>query len=132
VQSPDGRWAYTLYASDEPFIHALDTANRTAVCIDLPKAISGGVASAKLALRGGSLAVTEQGQTAATVDLASFKVSQPAPAAPKPRPTPAASHGGGTPWLLWLIPAILLAAVGLIALRRRVPSSGEWSTSSRA
>lgn len=37
--SPDGRWAYTLYDGDghEPFIHALDTVGRRAVCIDLPQ-----------------------------------------------------------------------------------------------
>lgn len=36
--SPDGRWAYTLYARQkaEPFVHALDTVRREAFCIDLP------------------------------------------------------------------------------------------------
>ena len=34
--SGDGRWAYTLYEGTEhPFVHALDTANRAARCIDL-------------------------------------------------------------------------------------------------
>ncbi|HEU5141520.1 MAG TPA: hypothetical protein VFU04_00010 [Solirubrobacterales bacterium] len=39
ASSPDGRWAYTLYDGDghEPFIHALDTVGRRAVCIDLPQ-----------------------------------------------------------------------------------------------
>lgn len=39
ASSPDGRWAYTLYdgLDHEPFIHALDTVGRTAVCIDLPQ-----------------------------------------------------------------------------------------------
>jgi hypothetical protein len=38
LTSPDGRWAYTLYArqSEAPFIHALDTVERKAYCIDLP------------------------------------------------------------------------------------------------
>jgi hypothetical protein len=37
--SPDGRWAYTLYDGNggEPFVHALDTVGRRAVCIDLPQ-----------------------------------------------------------------------------------------------
>ena len=37
VASADGRWHYTLYdgAGSHPFIHALDTVGRTAVCIDL-------------------------------------------------------------------------------------------------
>ena len=36
--TPDGRWAYTLYArtKGKPFVHALDTARRRAFCIDLP------------------------------------------------------------------------------------------------
>jgi hypothetical protein len=36
--SADGAWVYTLYArsSGSAFIHALDAANRAAVCIDLP------------------------------------------------------------------------------------------------
>ncbi len=38
ASSPDGRWAYTLYArrGDHPFVHALDTAKREAFCVDLP------------------------------------------------------------------------------------------------
>jgi len=38
AMSPDGRWAYTLYARQKgrPFVHALDTARREAFCIDLP------------------------------------------------------------------------------------------------
>lgn len=37
--SADGRWAYTLYdgGGGTPFVHALDTAGRTAHCIDLPQ-----------------------------------------------------------------------------------------------
>jgi hypothetical protein len=36
--SPDGRWAYTLYARPKhgPFVHALDTARGEAYCVDLP------------------------------------------------------------------------------------------------
>ena len=40
--SPDGRWAYTLYArqAQEPFVHALDTTRGEAFCIDLPLRIA--------------------------------------------------------------------------------------------
>ena len=36
--SADGRWAYTLYARPgaEPFVHALDTVEGDAYCVDLP------------------------------------------------------------------------------------------------
>jgi protein MpaA len=39
ASSPDGRWAYTLYDGNggEPFIHALDTVARRAICVDLPQ-----------------------------------------------------------------------------------------------
>ena len=34
--SPNGRWAYTLYdGAEHPFVHALDTKRRRAVCVDL-------------------------------------------------------------------------------------------------
>jgi hypothetical protein len=38
TSSRDGRWAYTLYArqSAAPFVHALDTIEQKAYCIDLP------------------------------------------------------------------------------------------------
>ncbi len=38
LQAPGGGWAYTLYegGEDGAFVHALDTGNRTAHCIDLP------------------------------------------------------------------------------------------------
>jgi hypothetical protein len=38
LTTPDGRWAYTLYArqGEPPFVHALDTVGRKAYCIDLP------------------------------------------------------------------------------------------------
>ena len=36
--APDGRFVYTLYQQNDnyPFVHALDTVHRTAVCIGLP------------------------------------------------------------------------------------------------
>jgi hypothetical protein len=40
VASRDGRWAYTLYTgSRERFLHALDTVNGHAVCVDLPQLV---------------------------------------------------------------------------------------------
>jgi hypothetical protein len=37
VASRDGRWAYTLYTGKETFLHALDTVQGRAVCVDLPQ-----------------------------------------------------------------------------------------------
>jgi len=41
--SDNGRWVYTLYANPDnyPFVHALDSATKTAVCIGLPWKWSG-------------------------------------------------------------------------------------------
>ena len=74
----DGRWAYTLYARAEskPFVHALDTANRKAYCIDLPLALG---RPEQMGLRLGlradrMLDVRNGGKMVATVDTRSFVV----------------------------------------------------------
>jgi hypothetical protein len=38
VTTGDGRWIYTFYSNGNnyPFVHALDAANRTAVCVGIP------------------------------------------------------------------------------------------------
>ena len=42
TMGPGNRWAYTLYrrTNGEMFVHALDTPNSLAVCIDLPKKVA--------------------------------------------------------------------------------------------
>jgi hypothetical protein len=77
--SRDGRWAYTLYSGgEETFIHALDTVGRTAACIDLemlpPDADVSGV---RLGVRPGRIEVRERGRLLATVDSATFAVTEP-------------------------------------------------------
>jgi hypothetical protein len=134
VQSADGRWAYTLYAGDEPFVHALDTVARTAVCVDLPASLGNDIGEARLALHGGTLQVTAPGrpQPLAVVDLRTFEVGRPAAAAAAPRPRatprpqPAAIDAGGPPWALWAIPLAGVVALAVYA-RRRMSSSGAWS-----
>jgi hypothetical protein len=121
VQSGEGRWAYTLYAGDEPFIHALDTEGRTAVCIDLPNLTPDEIGAAKLALDGGALTVERDGTPLASVDLKTFKVTEPAKAAPKPTATPraATTSDAGPPILLWAVPFLAFAALALAGGRRR-------------
>ena len=77
--SPDGRWAYTLYArrGHEPFVHALDTVRKEAFCIDLPLPLAQprqlelrlalGHRAAALTVRLGRVAM-------ATIDTESFEV----------------------------------------------------------
>jgi hypothetical protein len=75
---PGGRWVYTLYARPgAPFIHALDTANRAAVCIDLPwKGTDNELATMRLSLNadGSKLTVqTRDGKAMVVVDTKTHK-----------------------------------------------------------
>jgi hypothetical protein len=80
--SGDGRWVYTLYSSGDnyPFVHALDTKERTAVCIGLPWDWSNAgdaITEAQLQLDGGKLAVVGGGgQPRFELDTRTFEVSE--------------------------------------------------------
>jgi hypothetical protein len=127
TMSPDGRWAYTLYAkpSGAPFIHALDTERRTAACIDLDDLSSDTIGEAKLTLSGGSLRVEGPAGPLAVVDTRTFAVSdpaaeqRPAPPAPAPRAASSGGDGNGAPWGLAFIALVPLAGLVIVARRRR-------------
>jgi hypothetical protein len=76
-----GGWAYTLYgkpSGEEHFVHALDTRNRAAVCIDLPWDVPvGAIMAVRMEVRpDGKLVLTQPGVgTLASVDTTSFKVA---------------------------------------------------------
>jgi hypothetical protein len=78
----DGRWIYTLYArqKNEPFVHALDTVDRKAYCIDLPLRHLGQLEQMALQLRfakGHMLAVLRSdGATLAAVDLEKLEAQE--------------------------------------------------------
>jgi hypothetical protein len=78
VSSADSSWAYTLYSRDTgtAFIHALDTAHRRAVCIDLPwHAGPDSLLSVRMAIAGEGLVLTQRGAgRLARVDLKTFHV----------------------------------------------------------
>jgi dipeptidyl aminopeptidase/acylaminoacyl peptidase len=116
TMSPDGRWAYTLYSGDHNFIHALDTQEGTARCIDLP---GGDLSAERLSLSGPTLLVGD----AATIDLRTFALAKaPASPAATPRatPTPApAKEGGGTPWVPVALGLAALGGVGVLTRRLR-------------
>ena len=134
TSSPDGQWAYTLYDSAKhPFVHALDTKHRTAVCIDLDRGRT--LWGATLGLNGPSLDVTGRGgRLLARIDTRTHEVVMQAPARTKPAApsdrsaaTPGTSSGGdddaGTSWLPLALPTaalLLLAAAGRrVVLKRR-------------
>jgi hypothetical protein len=132
--SHDGAWAYTLYAGDKPFVHALDTAHRTARCIDVPaSAVSGdlGATQLRLSADGRRLRIESGGTPLAIVDARTFKVSEPGvpqPASPAPPAKPAAAaDGGGSsfPWALLggIAAALVLAAAAVTVAARRYAGS---------
>jgi hypothetical protein len=152
--SPDGRWAYTLYDSHEhPFVHALDTSGRTAVCIALDD-LQGDLWGATLDLNGPNLDVTGRGgRLLARIDTRTHEViwQIPAPksrkaaaderakrlaAAAAARRTDDAEADAGISWLPLALPTaafILLALAGRrLVLKRRAaaPISGAWEQSS--
>lgn len=81
--SASGRWVYTLYQQNTnyPFIHALDTVDHRAVCIELPtnlKADQAWISSARLALTSGKLAITtNSGITRFILDTHTFHLATP-------------------------------------------------------
>ena len=114
VTSPSGRWAYTLYDGTEghPFIHALDTVKRRAVCIDLDD-VHGDPFRLRLESdeAGSELMVTRGKRVLAMVDTKSFEVRYPDGDAAAAQDT----SSGGIPWPL---PAAVLALLGGALLAR--------------
>lgn len=77
TESREGAWAYTLYgrARKAPFVHALDTVHRRAVCVDLPwRTTPRWLGQARLHVRGRELLVRARGRTMARVDTRTFEV----------------------------------------------------------
>jgi hypothetical protein len=115
VSDAHGRWAYTLYdGAEHPFVHALDTEGRTAVCIDLD------VRAATLAMQGRRLDVMRHGRVVASINTVTHRLVRDQPAA-------VAEDDAGTSWLPIAGPTtalLLLAAVGrrrLVATRTAAP-----------
>ena len=116
TMSPDSRWAYTLYSGEQNFVHALDTKQGTARCIDLP---SGDLLAQRLTLDGPLLQVGDL----ATIDLRTFALTDEpvTPAAtPQATATPApATDQGGIPWVPVALGLVALAVLGLLTHRVR-------------
>jgi hypothetical protein len=127
--SADGRWAYTLYqpAEGDPFVHALDTATRRAFCVELPTLSGADATALSLRLRGdgGVLSVDSTAGPQAAIDTRTLAVSRPAPgtAARPARAGPEARGGWATP-AFGVLPLVGLAAIALIARRRRRTAAG--------
>ncbi|MDQ5834921.1 MAG: hypothetical protein M3550_18030 [Actinomycetota bacterium] len=122
--SPDGRWAYTLYdGAEHPFVHALDTLRRRAVCIDL-HALEGrrsGVTGVRLAVSGDGAALSAEahGRALASIDTTTFEVTDPAQEAE------AIPRQEKMPWLLLVVAASTLAAAAVVRLMRKPVSTSK-------
>ena len=128
VSDAEGRWAYTLYSGHKhPFVHALDTERRTAVCIDLDLRNLRGAA---LELHGGRLDVVGDSGVLARIDTATHRVTA-TPAKPAARAKADAEASAGTPWLPIVAPTaalMLLAGAGWQRARTRSRSRGVVET----
>jgi MYXO-CTERM domain-containing protein len=119
LASPDGRWQYTLYQGEEPFVHALDTVGKTAACIDLPQLEGLDLSATKLRLSGTTLRVGQRVQ----IDTRTNEVVKFTPAAAPVRATPTATpvqkKSDGSAWPYALLGLPLLALVAFVLRRKR-------------
>ena len=134
VTSAGGRWAYTLYLrpSGVPFLHALDTSGRRAVCVDLPSLGGADMGNAHLTLGPGgtTLRVDTGSVTRASINTRTFKVSQGGRPSAAARARPAArtrqrTRGHGDP--LWEFVVLLLGALAVLAATAQVVRSRRHS-----
>lgn len=81
AEAAGGRWVYTLYQQGDnyPFVHALDTVHRTAVCVGLPVDWRRQwISNARLVLANGKLEIRDPaGATRLLLDTVTFRVSRP-------------------------------------------------------
>jgi hypothetical protein len=113
LESPDGRWAYTLYSGTEhPFVHALDTVARDARCVDLDS-LTGrtDLPDLRLSLGSGELSLRDpEGKAVAVVDTLTFEPATPASAGRR-----------------WTIGPVVLAGIVLAFSVLGVRSRRAWS-----
>jgi hypothetical protein len=121
--SADGRWAYTLYdgGGGEPFVHALDTSEGRAVCVDLDGLVRrSDVFRTHMAMSsdGRELTLSTKNEAAAIIDTETLEARDPSVPAPA---SAGEGGGGGFPWMV-VVPAGAVALVGggaLMLVRRR-------------
>ena len=129
VMSAGERWAYTLYfrPSGAPFVHALDTVERRAVCVDLPSTLGADIADGHLRLTGDgrTLEVLVGSIGGAQINTRTFAVTPGLGNTTSPRIKPisrerSATHtSSGLPWVLIALIIAALGALGASLTRRR-------------
>ena len=121
--SRDGRWAYTLYDGlGDPFVHALDTVERRAFCIEMPfLAGEDEPYLLDLVLGPGRLSVRKSGKAVAWIDTRTYEATKPSRRVVQRRRPGGGGGGSSTDW--WAIAiagAVGVAALGGTLRRRRV------------
>ena len=117
----DGRWAYTLYdgAGHDPFVHALDTVNGEAHCIDL-EMLAGrrDLYDLRLDLAPGDtgLALVSGAERVAQIDTRDFEAVNAKAIVPDAAPAEKSSSAW---WPLALLAVTVVAVGGVFLLRRR-------------
>ena len=116
VVSPDGAWVLTLYdgAGKEPFVHALNTAEGTAFCVDLDMLSARTVHRDDLepAADWSSVAVVDRnGAEVASISTDTWTATV--------SDAPAADSGSDLDWW-WLLGGALVAAAAAILILRRL------------
>lgn len=119
--SPDGRWAYTLYdgGGEQPFVHALDTGDGRAVCIDLDGLVKRQyIYVTRMSMRsdGQDLVLSTNGKPVAVIDTDTLEARDPSV------PPPSRDDGGGAfPWFLVAVAAgaVLIGGGAVVGARRR-------------
>lgn len=121
--SPDGRFAYTLYdgAGKHPFIHALDTVQKRARCIDLHGLMGFerlGEVKLDVSPDGGTIAVALAGEPVALVDAETNEVSNPPLTSV---PAAAVDEPSSVSWLLvaGVVASLLVVLFGVQRLLKR-------------
>jgi hypothetical protein len=131
VMSAGDRWAYTLYfrPSGAPFVHALDTVGRRAVCVDLPSVTSTDIGDGHLRLTAGgrTLQVLVDGVPGASIDTRTFGVTAGAGHATSARINPISPARPVTPapgGIPWGFVALAVAALSAVAVAVGFPARG--------
>jgi len=121
LQRPGGDWSYTFYqgGEDGAFVHALDTANATARCIDLP-GLTGDLSGAALRQVGRRLVISNGRRRLAAIDTRTLTVVRTHPVVRAAAVAPAPSTRS---WEAPALAVLVLAglAAGVAGVRRRMP-----------
>ncbi len=135
--TPDGRWEYTLYdgGGSHPFVHALDTVGRKALCLDLD-VLQGDSNLGNLGLQpgpGGMITVHYRGTPMALIDRKTRQVTEPPlpPSVPGDRATrPDPLPRGVQIALMAFLALTIVASAAALAGGRRQP--GEKPVTARS